>query len=191
MSPFGEDEIDGLVDEVEEVGDVQEVDAPATAAPPAAAPAEEGAGMGAGPGEDELAFADESATYGSSVPIEDLLAEDAPVPAPASGSDFEVDCGFDPEWTHPVAPAARAEDLTSVPPIPLSVPDIASIHGPESDVLLTEVASDEDLFSDPSLEIAHLADGQAREIIVPVVLGEGPSARRYKLAIRLRLDAIE
>ena len=58
-------------------------------------------------------------------------------------------------------------------------------------MLLTEVASDEDLFSDPSLEIAHLADGEAREILVPVMLGEGPSARRYKLAIRLRLDAVE
>jgi hypothetical protein len=53
------------------------------------------------------------------------------------------------------------------------------------------VASDNDLFSDPSLEVAHLADGQAREIIVPVVLGQGPSARRFKLAIRLRLDAVD
>ena len=58
-------------------------------------------------------------------------------------------------------------------------------------MLLTEVASDDDLFSDPSLEIAHLADGEAREIIVPVMLGEGKNARRYKLAIRLRLDPVD
>jgi hypothetical protein len=197
MSPFGEDEIDGLVDEVEEF-------APAAAA----VPAEEGSWMGVEQGDDEVAFADETATYGSSVSIEDLLPENTPVsapepvlepewrPVPVSGLDFEVDRGFDPEWTQPVAPepaapSARVEDLASIPPIPLLVPDTAAIDSPESDVLLTEVASDEDLFSDPSLEIARLAEGQAREIIVPVMLGEGPSARRYKLAIRLRLDAVD
>jgi hypothetical protein len=62
---------------------------------------------------------------------------------------------------------------------------------PEGDLTLTDVASNDDLFTDPSLEIAQLADGQAREIIVPVMLGEGVSARRFKLAIRLRLDAVD
>jgi len=211
MSPFGADEIDGLVDEVAEVAEVEQVEAQ-----PLAPLEDEGAWMGAEPGEDDLAFAEESATYGASVPIEDLLAEAAPTPAPepvpepewrtasAVGSDFEVDRGFDPEWAHPVAPPktpafasapaavpARAEEFEPIAPIPLSDPDTAAIDSPEDDVLLTELATDEDLFSDPSLEIAHLADGQAREIIVPVVLGEGPTARRFKLAIRLRLDAVE
>ena len=61
----------------------------------------------------------------------------------------------------------------------------------ESDVRLTELASDEDLFSDPSLEIAHLVVGQTREIMVPVMLGEGATAGRFKLAIRLRLEPVE
>jgi hypothetical protein len=76
-------------------------------------------------------------------------------------------------------------------PFPLPDPEGDSAESAESDVLLTEVASDEDLFSDPSLEIAQLASGQTREILVPVMLGEGASARRFKLAIRLRLDPVE
>jgi hypothetical protein len=206
MSPFGEDEIEGLVDEVEEID--------ASAAAMAAAPVEEGAWMGVQQGDDDVTFADESSTYGSSVPIEDLLTDNPPESAPepaseptwrsasASRSEFEVDRGFDPEWTLPVAPPmapssapesrwAQAESPASIPSAPLHVPNSSSMDDPEPEVLLTEVASDDDLFSDPSLEIAHLADGQAREIIVPVMLGEGPSARRYKLAIRLRLDAVD
>ena len=164
LSAFGEDEIDGLVDEVEEIETA-----------PAAAPAEEGAWIGARPGDDEA----ESAVFGSTVPIEDLLAKTAPGAPSGVGAGFEVDRGFDPEWTPPV------------PSAPVSAPKSASTKSLESDVLLTEVASDEDLFSDPSLEIAQLASGQTKEILVPVILGEGASARRFKLAIRLRLDPVE
>jgi hypothetical protein len=132
------------------------------------------------------------------------------VKALATGSEFEIDRGFDPDWTRPevrpeaptfapepiFAPApagsdARPEDLVPIMPFPLPEPESAFIDPPDDDVLLTEVASDADLFSDPSLEIAQLADGQTREIIVPVMLGEGMSARRFKLAIRLRLDPVE
>ena len=82
----------------------------------------------------------------------------------------------------PFAPTPDEDDLRPIAPFP--IPD-------RDDVLLTEVASDADLFTDPSLEIARLADGEAREIVVPVMLGEGASAKRYKLAIRLRLDAVD
>jgi hypothetical protein len=58
----------------------------------------------------------------------------------------------------------------------------------EEEVLLTEVASSDDLFNDPGLDIARLGAGEQREILVPVQLGEGREARRFKLSIRLRLD---
>ena len=218
ITSFGEDEIDGLV------GEVEEIEAPLAAAP-APAPADEGTWMGAPETDDEPAFADPSAAYGSSVPFEELLKDDAPAPAaepvaerawrpaPPSASEFEVDRGFDPEWSYldptPKTPSAEeqpfhaapayaapayaapaSEDLVPIAPFPLPDSEDATDDS-EGDVLLTEVASDDDLFSDPSLDIARLADGQAREIIVPVMLGEGASARRFKLAIRLRLDAVD
>ena len=175
--------------------------------------------MGSDPAEDEATFAEESTTYGSSVPMEDLLAASVPAPAPAAGSEFQIDRGFDPEWTQPVgdrdpaepvsfdpepepyvpqpvsfaappAPTASTEEL--VPIIPFPLPDTGgATDSAERDVRLTEVASDDDLFTDPSLEVARLADGDTREIIVPVILGEGASARRFKLAVRIRFDAVE
>ncbi len=148
LSSFGEDEIDGLVDEVEEIREIE--------APTAPAFEEEGAWIGARPGENET----DSSFLGSTVPMEDLLSRTAPQAPPDALHALEK------------ARSAPAELL-------------------ESDVLLTEVASDEDLFSDPSLEIAELAAGQSREILVPVMLGEGAAARRYRLAIRMRLDPVE
>jgi hypothetical protein len=41
------------------------------------------------------------------------------------------------------------------------------------------------------LDIAQLAAGAARDILVPVVLGEGREAKRFKLSIRLRLDPVD
>jgi signal recognition particle receptor subunit beta len=200
ITSFGEDEIDGLVSEVEEID-----------TPVAAPPQEETTWMGTPETEEEPAFADSSSAYGSTVPIDEILEAETPPPAaepawrPASpaSADFEVDRGFDPEWSSFEAPiatasvaepsasvAASAEDLTPITPFPLPEPDAAT-GSPEGDLTLTDVASNDDLFADPSLEIAQLADGQAREIIVPVMLGEGASARRFKLAIRLRLDAVD
>jgi signal recognition particle receptor subunit beta len=197
LASFGEDEIDGLVNEVEDIE-----------APAIDTPADEGAWMGSLPTDEDVSFADDTTAYGSSVPIEELLAEQASDPAPDRGpmssAEFEVDRGFDPEWSlpaepmeepsskaAPVVPTSQPEDLVPIMPFPLPVPESSSTEPGEGDVLLTDVASDSDLFSDPSLEVAHMADGQTREIIVPVMLGEGASARRFKLAIRLRLDAIE
>jgi hypothetical protein len=204
MTSFGEDEIDGLVDEVEEID-----------APSAPAPADEGAWMGAPENDDEPTFADPSSAYGSNVAIDELLEANAPPPAtdpvpqpawrpsPPNSAEFEVDRGFDPEWSDfeapvaapsvaepPVDAAPSPEDLVPIAPFPLPDPD-ESADSSEGDVMLTDVASDDELFADPSLEVAQLIDGQAREIIVPVMLGEGVSARRFKLAIRLRLDAVD
>jgi len=236
MPSFGDDEIDGLVGEV---GDIEApplpVEAPLAAAAPAV-PAEDGAvWLGAPEGDDSASFADPGSTYGSNVSIEDLLNADrteprvapldppsAPEPSwrdePAFGSGFEIDRGFDPEWSQPqrieptpATPIADTPPLHAEPEIrfdapaeiaPLSASDDAPIapfpiptsdqdEGDDDEVLLTEVASGDDLFNDPTLEIARLASGGSREIIVPVLLGEGVSARRYKLAIRLRLEPVE
>jgi len=217
VTSFAEDEIDGLV------GEVAEIESVPLAAP---APVEEGAWMGLPEGDDEPGFASPSSTYGSNLAIEELI-EDQPaapkipepatpaawLPTPSSGSEFEIDRGFDPEWSDsevpapgiavspapmepahvPVAaaPPTPPEELVPIAPFPLPGPGAMSDDEPDAGVLLTQVASDHDLFSDPSLEIAHLAEGEGREIVVPVMLGEGPHARRYKLAIRLRLDAVD
>ena len=59
----------------------------------------------------------------------------------------------------------------------------------ESTVDLLSVS---DLFQDSSLEIAHLAAGQQREIVIPVqIAGEGESFKRYKLSLRLKLDNVD
>jgi hypothetical protein len=213
MSPFAQSEIDSLVGEV---GDVSETETPATTA--AAAPVEEGAWIGVREEDEAPSFADESSAYGSSVPLEDLLAareepvaDSLPVAVPASpppperraetpSSEFEVDRGFDPEWSRPepmpspIAMALRpAEVHDDAPIVPFPIPEAGATEDEagQDDVRLTEVASDEDLFSDPSLEIAHLVVGQTREIMVPVMLGEGATAGRFKLAIRLRLEPVE
>jgi len=218
MASFAEDEIDGLVGEVEDIPSL-----------PVAAPVEEGAWMGLPDGEDEPAFATPASTYGSNLAIEELL-DDQPaapstpepatpaawLPTPSARSEFEIDRGFDPEWSEsedaqptvaatpapaaptatlrvPVAavPLAEAEELVPIAPFPVRASEAMPEDEPDAGVLLTQVASDHDLFSDPSLEIAHLAEGEGREIVVPVLLGEGPHAKRYKLAIRLRLDAVD
>jgi hypothetical protein len=204
IASFDEDEIDGLVGEVEEID-----------APMAPAATDEGAWIGTPETDQEPSFADPSSAYGSNVALDDLLEDNPPSPAadpmpqpawrpaPPSSSEFEVDRGFDPEWSDFEAPittpavvepsdyaAPLSEDLVPIAPFPLPDPDEAADTS-EGDVMLTEVASDDDLFSDPSLDIAQLAQGEAREIIVPVMLGEGVSARRFKLAIRLRLDAAD
>jgi hypothetical protein len=165
MSPFEENEIDGLVGEVEEIH-----------TPALPSPNEEGAWMGSPEEAETPAAANDPVAYGTSVPLEDLLARSG---TPASSDAFEVDRGFDPEWGGTPEPAV--ETVAKAAP-----PRVA-----EPDVRLTEVASDDDLFNDPSLEIAHLADGEGREIVVPVMLGEGPQAKRYKLAIRLRFHAVD
>jgi hypothetical protein len=128
------------------------------------------------------------------------------------GSSFEVDRGFDPEFASapetkpaPMKPAAKRsrppepDVMKAVPPVEMPrggdaqpiVPFPLPGHDADDDVLLTEVASGDDLFNDPTLEVARLAEGGAREIIVPVQIGEGALARRYKLAIRLRLDPVD
>jgi mutual gliding-motility protein MglA len=178
MVPFNEDEIDGLV------GEVEDVDMPATQAPPA---------QETWMGEPEPTHPVQLAPSAPSKP-----APSKPAAAKKAG-EFEVDRGYDPEWELPMPaaedmltpePVAAMAELGPIEPFPVPVEDVAIGDDAEPDMLLTEIATDDDLFSDPSLEIARLAEGQGREIVVPVMLGEGKNAKRYKLAIRLRLDRV-
>jgi hypothetical protein len=84
------------------------------------------------------------------------------------------------------------ESLESVEPVesePLEQEETV-VH--EAELELTEAASDDDLFQDPDLEVARLATGQAREIVIPVEVGdEQTGTRRFKLSLRLRLDPVD
>jgi len=185
---FAEDEIDDLVDEVEE----QPFDPSAT-----------------------VTF-DASALRDDPASLIDEIEQEAPAPveAAATASPFEIDHQFDPGNTakpempakaiaEPVAePVAAAPEFPAVefvpPPVPEAPPAVAEFSRPEETVTpdepvsLTEVAVDADLFNDPSIDVAQMAPGEEREIIVPVEVGDATSeARRFKLSIRLRLDSIE
>jgi signal recognition particle receptor subunit beta len=243
LPDFGDDEIDGLVGEVEDFAEAPEATPIAARAPiapippldpepvvPIASPSvadDEGLWLGT-PEDEDADFATEASAFGASASLEDLLAADLEktnarvaahpsippsvwTPDEAPGSPFEVDRGFDPEWTSEAAPSVPAQPLRRPDVVPVSAPapvaeaapwrqeepedeagpmDLPAvpIEASSDDLLLTEVAADDDLFADPSLEIARLQDGEAREIVVPVLLGEGSAAKRYKLSIRLRLD---
>jgi hypothetical protein len=211
MPPFQQTEIDDLVGEVgdHDAAPIHEEEV----APVAAAEAhDEGIWLGAPEGEDSFS--------GSNVSLEDMLTQDtheaAPAPSasawretPAFGSGFEIDRGFDPEWKTPPAgeraiPVAarvaqrapepkrttRADSDEPIAPFPIPAPGVEEDDASD-DIVLTEVASDNDLFHDPTLDIAQLAAGAARDILVPVVLGEGREAKRFKLSIRLRLDPVD
>ena len=56
---------------------------------------------------------------------------------------------------------------------------------------LSEPVRVTDLFDDPSIEVARLAAGERREILIPVELAEGAAKKRFTLAIQLRLDPVD
>ena len=61
-----------------------------------------------------------------------------------------------------------------------------------AELTLTEVAEDDDLFCDPNLEVARMASGETREIVVPVEVGDSDTGlRRYRLSLKLRLDPVD
>ena len=63
---------------------------------------------------------------------------------------------------------------------------------PEAPVTLTEVVGDQALFQDPAMQIAQLASGAGKTIVVPVELGDASTGtRRFKLSIRMCLDPVE
>jgi signal recognition particle receptor subunit beta len=244
LGRFDEDEIEGIMAEVEDAYDVPAEVPVAVAEEPKAPEQEDGVWMGA-PEEDASPFAAPDAVFGSTLSIDELAdvvearQEAAPIPVAPPAPEpprfgdfpeerFEIDRGFDPEWAAPVEPVAppptpsfrvpvrEAEPILE--PEPPAEPafaeatmtaDVASLFREEpleaasfeplpepepvaeETIVLTEVAGPSDLFDDPNLEVANLAPGEAREIVVPVQLGEGTAARRFALSIRLRLDPVD
>ncbi len=88
---------------------------------------------------------------------------------------------------HPAAEIERLE-LSSVEPEPQEPQE----QEPQAGVALTELATDQDLFEDPGLEVAQVASGVERSIVIPVELGDADTEkRRFKLTIQLRLDPVD
>jgi len=215
--PFADEEIDGLVEEVD-------------AYAPGAGEAEASAVWMGEPAEEEperieieedpsSPFATADSAFGSTVPIDDdspggegreseplsLAPRDMEaVFSDRTGSDlpaFELDRGFDPEWPRKGAwsePPSAVEPTETLPPVPI-VPEPAAAEteeAPEPEaaddgVYLAEVADEAEIFDDPGLEVASLEAGEARDIIVPVEVRSGTETRRFKLSVRLRLDPVD
>jgi signal recognition particle receptor subunit beta len=119
---------------------------------------------------------------------------------------FEVEQKTEPEWPDqqeaaPDEPEQPSVDYEAVLEALRRGPETESAQDADapaedeaapSEVTLTEVVKDSELFEDPSLDIARMAAGQEREILIPVELKDGASeARRFKLSIKLRLDRVD
>jgi mutual gliding-motility protein MglA len=85
-------------------------------------------------------------------------------------------------------PVAELDEATPIPVRHTNEPADALDDGT---VVLEEIAGREELFEDPDLEIARLASGDSKEIVVPVEIVEGTTVRRFKLSLRLRLDPLD
>jgi hypothetical protein len=108
-------------------------------------------------------------------------------PAPAFGADELDDLVNEVQ----AAEAPMPEPPSMVVETPVAEPEQTDTSSP-TEITLTEVAGDDELFNDPSLEVARMAAGEAREIIIPVEVGdERTGLRRYKLALKLRLDPVD
>ncbi len=76
-------------------------------------------------------------------------------------------------------------------PVPVRHAEAPSAMPVENTVVLDEIAQPSELFEDPTLDVARLTAGEAREIVVPVEIAEGTAVRRFKLSIRLKLDPLD
>jgi hypothetical protein len=57
---------------------------------------------------------------------------------------------------------------------------------------LTDTVQDRDLFEGSGLDVARLAAGEEREIVVPLeVVAPDRTVQRFKLSIRLRMEPID
>ena len=102
--------------------------------------------------------------------IDDLVNE-----VQAAGADVAIDLPA-------VTPPQPAAEVTS----PVVESTVLTEVQVATEVTLTEALDDQELFNDPGLEVARLAAGEARDVIIPVEIG----TRRFKLSLRLRLDDV-
>ncbi len=211
---FGPQEIDALVSEVgsaDEPIDLVASDA-ISVAPPAVSPAaDESFDLGSGfPDAEPVAFDAPASTparaAGLSFEVDHRNDPDwrvtgrAPQPARAAK----------PPAPTPVAPAYEPPAVESQPEETwdlgaLDEPrlEIDAVEAPSVGIdaalsiersqpqPLSEPVRVTDLFDDPSIEVARLAAGERREILIPVELAEGAAKKRFTLAIQLRLDPVD
>ena len=187
-------EVDVLVDEVQEAAPAWQPQESAAAWQTDMGGAEGDTSEPWGQGSDaSIEVLEESSPLGTETYSEAEIAEEAqqswtPAPAP---SPFELDRGFDPDWTAE-APAMEAVPMEAVME-PSRAParamaELDSAPPMAAEVMLTDVAWGASLFTDPDLEVARLIPGDAREISVPVEVGEGGQLRRFVLTLRLTLS---
>ena len=99
------------------------------------------------------------------------------------GPEFAVETAIETDFTdQPETPTEIAAEATDAD---------ASAEEPQDEVLLTQVADDDELFNDPNLDVASVAPGEEREIVIPVEMGAEGETKRFKLSVRLRLDPVD
>ena len=173
-------------------------------------------GAASGPFADPDPVADDPATPESAEPSTPMAA--APN-EPAAAPSFEIDHGVDPEWgvggrgrsvpmaESPAEPPAGVDDgavwdLGSVDdtPSPTLDPVVPPTNEPAPQPesvdaglpRLTDAVQDRDLFEGSGLDVARLAAGEEREIVVPLEVQEADrTVQRFKLSIRLRMEPID
>jgi len=173
-------------------------------------------GAASGPFADPDPVADDPATPESAEPSTPMAA--APND-PAAAPSFEIDHGVDPEWDvdgrgrsvpmaeAPAEPPAGVDDgavwdLGSVDDTPSPTPDPVvpptNEPAPQPESVdaglprLTDAVQDRDLFEGSGLDVARLAAGEEREIVVPLEVEEADrTVQRFKLSIRLRMEPID
>jgi hypothetical protein len=91
----------------------------------------------------------------------------------------------------PPQPLSDEDELGEGTPIPVRLTNEPAGALDDGTVVLAEIAGREELFEDPDLEIARLASGDSKEIVVPVEIVEGTTVRRFKLSLKLRLDPLD
>jgi len=77
-------------------------------------------------------------------------------------------------------------------PAPSSVEPVESDNAAPGLPRLTESVQDSDLFEAPGLDVARLAAGEEREIVVPLEVEDADrTVQRFKLSIRLRMEPVD
>jgi hypothetical protein len=118
---------------------------------------------------------------------------DIPVPVASSDGVEEMrePMAAEPTWEAEADEASPAAGQYEATPVPVRYAEAPSAMPVEDTVVLEEIAQPSELFEDPTLDVARLAAGEAREIVVPVEIAEGTAVRRFKLSIRLKLDPLD
>ena len=125
---------------------------------------------------------------GRSVPIADSPAETPPV-APASEPSAGVDDGA--VWDLGSVDDAPSQPLDPVVP-PTDEPTVQPEAVDAGLPRLTDAVQDRELFEESGLDVARLAAGEEREIVVPLEVEESDrTVQRFKLSIRLRMEPID